>query len=50
MKPRRAVRQMDLIIAKWTFYVAIALAVAFLFLNSTALGSAVKTFIANWWR
>jgi ABC-type multidrug transport system permease subunit len=50
MKPRRTIRRMDLIVAKWTFYVAIALLVAFLFLNSTALGNGVTTFFANWWR
>jgi len=42
---------MDRMLAsKWFFYVAIALAVAYLFVHSTALGNAWKTLIADWWR
>ena len=50
MKPRRTIRQMDLMIVKLTFYVAIALAFACLFLYSTDLRNAVAMFVATWWR
>ncbi len=36
--------------SKWFFYIAVALAAAYLFMHSKALGNALKTLIAEWWR
>ncbi len=42
---------MDRMLAsKWFFYIAVALAVAYLFMNSTAPGNALKALITDWWR
>ncbi len=42
---------MDRMLAsKWFFYIAVMLAVAYLFMNSTASGNALKALIADWWR
>jgi hypothetical protein len=40
---------MDRIISKWLVYVAIGLAVAYLWVHSESIASECRTLVANWW-
>jgi len=41
---------MDRIISKWLVYVAIGLAVAYVWVHFESLHNACRTLIADWWR
>ena len=41
---------MDRIIAKWIWYVAIALAVAYLWMHFQSIQNECRTLLADWWQ